>query len=219
MDAKGLEPSDHEHAVVTRGDGAEFVHTETGCYYGGHRDHDKRLRTVSTGCKDKENARQFLADLEKKTTRVEVGVVSRDEVRRVEASKGVKIDKHVGDYLRTFTGSKSDRRDVGSCLNRLKTDLKWGELADLRRDGLEIWLADQFNAGRSARSCNAYRLAAARFGNWLVEVKRVESNPLRGLPEFNEEADCRRPRRALTPDELPGSSNPPGTHPAAGSQD
>lgn len=188
--------------VVAREDGAEFVHVPTGCYYAKYRDHDQKVRTVSTGCKDKENASQFLRNLERRTEQVEVGVITKEEIRRVEETKSVSLATHVGDYVSTLTGSKQHRKEVRRYLDLLIEALDWSALADLRRDGLELWLHGQFENGRSARSCNAYRMAASGFCTWLVEVKRLAGNPFSGLKKFDEEADSRRPRRALTPDEL-----------------
>ena len=49
--------------------------------------------------------------------------------------------------------------------------------ASSQRFGLELWLADQTRKERSARSCNAYRVAASGFCSWLVEVGRLTVNP------------------------------------------
>ena len=189
--------------IVTRPDGAEFVHVETGCYYAKYRDHDQKVHTVSTRCKDKDNAKRFLDNLEKQTERVEVGVITKEEVRRVEAVKTTGIDAHINDYVATLTGSKGHRRDVRTCLEALRDQLGWSTLADLQRDRLELWLADQFNhQKRSARSCNAYRSAAVWFCSWLVKARRIAGNPFLEVPKFDEEAGAVRPRRAFTADEL-----------------
>jgi integrase len=188
--------------VVTRDDGAQFVHVPTGCYYAKYRDHDQKVRTVSTGCKDKENANQFLRNLEKQTERVEVGVVTKDEIRRADQVKSVKLDAHIADYTSTLTGSKDHQKKTRRYLDLLKSALEWSTLADLRRDDLDLWLHGQFQNGRSARSCNGYRIAACGFCSWLVEAKRLASNPFSGLAKFDEVAGSRRPRRAMTPDEL-----------------
>jgi integrase len=187
--------------VVTRDDG-EFVHVATGCYYARYRDHDGKVCTVSTGCKDKGNAEQFLRTLERQTERVEVGVVTKDEIRRVEETKSVKLDTHIGDYASTLTGSKDHQKKTRRYLDLLKAELRWSTLADLRRDDLDLWLHRQFEQGRSARSCNGYRVAACGFCTWMVDAKRLAGNPFRGLEKYDEVAGSRRPRRAFTPDEL-----------------
>ena len=185
--------------IVVRADGAEFVHVETGCYYAQYRDHDEKLRTVSTKCKDKDNAKRFLDNLVTQRERVDAGVISKEEAKRVETVKTVNIDAHIADYVVTLTGSKRHQQNTKSYLESLRGALAWSALADLRRDGLELWLADQFsNKERSARSCNAHRIAASGFCTWLVDAKRLATNPFSGLPKFDEEAGAVRPRRAFT---------------------
>jgi integrase len=123
-------------------------------------------------------------------------------VRRVEETKSVKIGDHIGDYASTLTGSKDHQKKTRRYLDLLADALGWSTLADLRRDDLDLWLHRQFENGRSARSCNGYRIAALGFCTWLVEVGRLASNPFGRLEKFDEKAGSRRPRRALTPEEL-----------------
>ncbi len=89
--------------VVVQADGTEVIHVETGCYYASYRDHDGKLHVVSTGQKDKDNARQFLAAREKERGRVESGVITKEEANRVEATRTTDVDKHIGDHITTLT--------------------------------------------------------------------------------------------------------------------
>src|SRR3954471_21710984 len=78
--------------VTTLADGRQVVHVETGCFYARYRNTDGFVRIVSTRCKERSNAEQFLADIERQRERVHAGVVTAEEVRRVEATKTVSID-------------------------------------------------------------------------------------------------------------------------------
>ena len=176
--------------VVTLDDGRQVVHVDTGCFYAQYRDAQGFTRTVSTRCKERANAEHFLADLERQVERVHAGVITADEVRRVEATKTVSINTHIDDYLRSLTGSAMHRANTRTYLERLRDDLTWATLADLRRDTLELWLAEQSRKERSARSRNAYRIAASGFCSWLVEVNRLSANPFARLPKANEKADA-----------------------------
>ncbi len=129
--------------VVTLVDGRQVVHVETGYFYAQYRDADGFTRTVSTRCKERANAEHFLADLERQVERVHAGVITADEVRRVEATKTVSINTHIDDYIGTLTGNTMHRANTRTYLERLRDDLTWATLADLRRDSLELWLADQ----------------------------------------------------------------------------
>ena len=130
-------------------------------------------------------------------------MITKEEASRVEMTRATDIDSHIADYIATLTGSKRHRRGTEAYLETLRDELGWATLADLQRDRLELWLADQFNhKDRSARSCNAYRMAASGLATWLVKAKRLAVSPFKGLPKFDEEAGAVRPRRAFTVDEL-----------------
>jgi len=72
----------------------------------------------------------------------------------------------------------------------------------MRRSDLEGWLAAQIQAGRGARSRNAYLTAICSFCNWCVKNGRLTANPFTAMAHANLEADHRRQRRAFTPSEL-----------------
>jgi integrase len=208
--------------VVTRPDGREIIRVESGTYYAKYRDADGIVRVVPTGCRSEDAARQALARLERDAERVRVGVVTPRELATADAAAG-SLARNIGDYVGTLTGSASHRDNTRRYLERLAADLGWQRLADLRRDDLERWLADQKQQGRSARSRNAFQTAAASFVNWCVGVSRMASNPFARMSKANLDADRRRQRRALTPDELRrlilAAQNAPGrpeTHTAEG---
>jgi integrase len=197
-------------SVSILADGREVVHVETGCFYAKYRDHDGIVRTVSTGCRDRENARQFLARLERQAERVDAGVVTREEIRRAEALEDP-IEQHIDAYIGTLIGSTDHREKTGRYIRTLAGKLGWASLGDMRRDDLETWLANEaretrlanrVRKGRSARSRNAYQTAVVSFCNWCVRTKRLSVNPFDRMPKANLKADPRRPRRALTEEEF-----------------
>jgi integrase len=189
--------------VVTLGTGRRVVEVPTGCYYAKYRDHDRVVRTVSTRCRDESSARQVLARLEKNTERVTIGVATAAELKTADHA-AAPVEKHIGDYIATLTGSASHRENTERYLKRLAKDLGWQRLTDVRRDDLELWLAGQARQGRSARSRNAFKIAASSFCKWCARAKRMAVNPFAGdpIPNAKEDADRRRQRRALTSDEL-----------------
>jgi integrase len=189
-----------EGEIVANGD-KEAVRVESGTYFAKYRNTDDQMVVVATGCRDDAMARQFLNRLERGVERVRAGVATGDEERRARHLSGPIAD-HIRDYLATLTGSEQHRKDTRRYLDELARELKWKTLADQRRDALELYLADRFRAGKSARSCNARRIAASGFCTWLVDAKRRSDNPFAKLPAYNEEADPRRPRRALTIQEV-----------------
>jgi integrase len=191
--------------VVTLGAGRRVVEVPTGNYYAKYRDHDGIVRTVSTHCRDESAARQVLSRLEKNAERVTIGVATAAELKTADHTASP-VAKHISDYVATLTGSASHRENTERYLRRLADDLGWQRLTDVRRDDLELWLAGQTRQGRSARSRNAFKIAASSFCKWCARAKRMSVNPFAGdpIPSAKEDADRRRQRRALTLDELRG---------------
>jgi integrase len=200
-------------AVSTLADDRKVVHVETGCFYAKYRDHGGIVRTVSTGCRDRGNAEQFLARLERETERVEAGVVTREEIRRAE-TMGDPIESHVDAYIGTLIGSESHRENTERYIRTIAKALGWTCLGDLKRDAMETWLASEARKGRSARSRNAHQTAVVSFCNWCVEAQRLASNPFARMPKAKEKADPRRNRRALSEEEfqrlVEAAKNAPG---------
>ncbi len=187
--------------VVTRPDGRDFIRVESGTFYAQYRNADGVVRVVPTGCRTEDAARKVLNRLECDAERVRCGVVTSAELATADVAAGP-ITQAISDYIATLTGSASHRENTERYLRRLAIDLHWLKLADMRRDDLERWLADQSRAGRSARSRNAFHTAIVTFVNWCVDVKRMSANPFAKMKKANLKADRRRPRRALTADEL-----------------
>jgi integrase len=201
--------------VRTLADGRRVVEVETGCYYAKFRDADNEVRIVSTGCKDEAAARQFLAAQVKRAERIKAGVMTRREADAADRMHDP-IDHHIADYIARLPGKRGGpatpmhRDNTRRSLERLAADCRWTCLADLTRDSLERWIADE--AGkvepRSARSINAHREAAVAFANWCADpnVGRLPSNPFgtgrAAVKKVDQDADPRRRRRALSPDEL-----------------
>lgn len=188
-------------AIVTLDDGRDVIRQESSTYFAKYRDGDGTVHVVPTKCRDESAARQILRELEKTAERVRSGVVTTQELAVAER-KSEAIARTIADYIGTLTGSKSHRENTRRYLERLAEDLHWHRPADLRRDDLERWLADQTRLKRSARSRNAFQTAANALGNWCVRSGRMSSNPFDRLPKANLDADRRRQRRALTTDEL-----------------
>jgi integrase len=195
--------------VRTLDDGRRVIEMPTGCYYARYRDADGRVRTVSTGCRDESAARQFLAVQVRRAERVRSGVMTR---READAADGMResIGVHFGVYLDQMRGrrggpvTESHRTDTRRYLDRLAADCRWTCLADLTRESFDRWISGESAKGRSARSINAFRAALISFANWASspDVGRLPSNPFVGVKKVDQDADPRRRRRALTPDEL-----------------
>ncbi len=185
--------------VVTLSDGRKIVRVESDTYFAKYRNNDKEVVTVSTGCRDRTLAEQFLSQLERDAERVKARVAGADEIA-VAKRADEPIETHVDAYMATFRGSAAHRKDSRRNLTALIGWMKWKYLADMSGHDLEQWLATETNKEnpRSARSMNAYRISVVCFCNWAVKYKRMRFNPFTAIEKANEAADKRRPRRALT---------------------
>jgi integrase len=199
--------------VRTLADGRKVIEVETGCYYVRFRDHDRRVCTISTGCRDESSARQFLANLERRAERIKAGIMTRREADAADRMHDP-LEGHIADYIDRLPGKRGGpatpmhRENTQRYLHRLAADCRWTCLADMSRDSLARWLAVEVGKGRSARSMNCHRAAAIAFANWAADpdVGRLPSNPFgtgrAAVSKADEDADPRRHRRALSPDEL-----------------
>src|SRR5262245_50688134 len=91
--------------VRTLADGRQVIEVETGCYYARFRDADGRVRTVSTRCRDESAARQFLANLERRTERIKAGIMTRREADAADRMHDP-LEGHIADYIDRLPGKR-----------------------------------------------------------------------------------------------------------------
>jgi integrase len=194
-------------APVTIGqNGTDRIRDESATYVARYRDGNGLVVEVSTGCRDKTAAQSVLADLERQAEKVRAGLLTPAEARTAE-HVGKPIAEHVDAYIESMQARgvvKMHRDNVRNQLSRVIADCGFARNADLNREALERWLANETKAGRSARSRNAHRAAMIAFCNWCSDpsIGRMVAHPFRGLPKADEKADPRRRRRAMSQGEL-----------------
>jgi integrase len=175
-------------------------------FFARYRDGGGVVRIVPTGCRDEQAARSVLNDLETRAEKVKAKVLTLAE-DRISAHQETPLGEHFDAYLASLAASgvtEEHRANVERQLNRLAADCSFGLLADLNREALERWLANQAKQGMGGRTRNTYLSAAISFANWCADptVNRLTNNPFTGIAKANEKADPRRPRRAMTETEL-----------------
>jgi integrase len=192
-------------APLTTGEGgADRVVIESPYFVAKYRDGSGVVQTVSTGCKDETAARQVLADLERRAELIRSGVISAAEAatgNHQSTAFGEHADAYLA-HLEAKGACAEHRSERKRQLRHLAEVCAFGTLADLRREPLERWLAQQTAGGMGARTRNSYLCSALAFCNWCVEVGRLALNPFVAVPRADEKADPRRKRRAMTEAEL-----------------
>ena len=94
--------------IRTLEDGRRVIEVLTGCYYAKFADADGRTRTVSTGCRDEGNARQYLAAQVRKAELIKSGVMTRQQVHAADGMRE-SIGIHFAVYLARMTGKRAVR--------------------------------------------------------------------------------------------------------------
>ena len=167
-------------------------------------DADDILRTVRTGCTDKDAATAILNERLKQVELLKAGVITAKDIERAGANT-VPITRHIANYaewqLRTDK-TPQHATTTETYLSKLADSNGWRKLSDMTRDGLERAMRAAQDEGKSARTANAIRESAVAFGNWAISQRLMATNPFNGIPKANQAADPRRQRRALSREEL-----------------
>ena len=196
----------------------QHVQFVSDCWYVRYRDAEGHMRRESTGCRDKQAAEKFLADILSNVDKVKAGVMSAQEMA---ASDHIEepIDRHITDYLAQLAVKTIRRRRVSQThvahvrdqLDRVVRECKIGRLRYINRQTIQRWMDklatqprnadDPESEPLAARTINMHRAAAIALCNWCVSEGRLPANPLAGLPKA-EESEPARKRRPLTADEI-----------------
>lgn len=190
--------------VTTGEDGADRIAVESPTFVAKYRDGRGVVRTVSTGCRHEQAARQKLADLERTAERIRAGVITADD-EAAARHHTAPVETHFAAFEQhqlAHERAAKYRENTMRALRRLAAEVPVRTLADVRREPFERWLVARTAEGMAAGTRNRHREAWVAFVNWCVKSSRLSTNLLAGLPKANERADRRRERRPLTDDEL-----------------
>lgn len=164
------------------------------------------------GFQDKRATEILAQRLEDEARRISLGMATPAErMRRLAGEKS--LHQHIDEYRAIIEaqakkaspdGKNKHASATASCIKRLFKDAGIETLDNITKDailtGLEVWRKNN----RSASTLNHAMGAAKAFCNWLVDAERIERFPkgLKKVKKFNEDADRRLVRRALTKEEI-----------------
>ncbi len=162
---------------------------------------------LTKGYTDKGASEQLGAKLERAKARGEEGLIDPYKDHRHRP-----IAQHVTDYIADLEAMGRDdkyRNNARLRLGKLIAACGWKVLGDISADSFCRWretvgetCAKLPGVKIGPRTKNLYLEAVRAFGNWCVKRKRWASNPMIGVAKVDETADVRRPRRALTPEQV-----------------
>lgn len=156
------------------------------------------------GFKSKTHSDALGLKLETEAKLVREGLVDpRDETAR-EASKRP-LAKHIEDYHAELTARgncKEHCADTISLIRRLFAAAHIHSITAINADKVRVQLG-RIAKARSASTANHAQRAVKSFTRWLAEGKKLKEDPLLSLRStYNEEADRKRVRRALSLDDI-----------------
>ncbi len=157
------------------------------------------------GFTTKAAAKDYALHQQQEAAKVRAGINDPKAQARREAELRAVAD-HVEDYRRSLIakGDTAKHADhTAGVLRRLLADAGADRLSGLAPDRIQEALG-RLRAVKSARTCNHALGAVKAFAAWLHDAGRLAEVPrgLRKLGKYNEEADRKRVRRALTPEQL-----------------
>ncbi len=197
-DAKGKT----RRAPLAEDGGAIVVESETwsALYF----DENGQRRQVGTGIADKDGAKQYVAELERKAKLRKVGLHDKraeelaDEARRP-------LQEHLDDFRAKMESEGLDARHVADTIRYIEKIAKaagFVTAVDITADGVHSYTAG-LSKNRSARTVGANITAIRAFTRWLADGHKLPHDPLRAVKKPSAQADRRRERRMLLPDEWP----------------
>ena len=202
--------------IAIKPDGSQAIRLDRKTWVARYRNSDGIIVERSTKCTTKAAANAVLSDFVKEAERISAGVITKDETE-IADWRHSSLTKAIEDYSLYQTRRGNAQKRVKFTKAYLLKDSKacsWRTLKDLDSDRLQRHLDDLQTDGKGAGVLNQHVASWRAFGNWLAGKrikgkrahwkgnKRLASNPFEGFGRYDEKADCRRKRRALSESEI-----------------
>ncbi len=150
--------------------------------------------------KDKSAAQSMLNELVKK---VELEKAGRLDPFEAHAKRP--LGEHVSDFKQFLTDKGNTDTYVRTTIQRVESVVDscgFARINDVSSSQVQSFLSGLRQSGRSLASSNHYLRAIKMFSRWLHRDRRSNDDRLLHLSTKNTEADRRRVRRPLSPEEL-----------------
>lgn len=163
----------------------------------------RRIRKA--GFTSRQATERYALELEADARRIRDGLAEPGERERRTAAN-LPLARHLDDYRHALLArgdTPKHAAHTAGVLARLLADAGITTIAALPPDRIQGALG-RLKARRSARTTNHALAAVRAFCLWLAECDRIRQVPkgLASIPPYNEAADRKRVRRALSPAEL-----------------
>jgi len=185
--------------------GNEYVLIPVKCWYARFTDSAGRRVQRSTGCTDKDAAKQVLAGWKKTKEKVIAGVLPASKEHADRRRGVVTIDEAWTAYKQSLEQLERTPKHVGyieHVINAMKDYCGIIRLIDVSRAGIEQYLAMLKDDGKGARTRNMHKALLHGFLAFCVKRGFIEVNPCASISGARVATDRRYNRRPLSDDEI-----------------
>jgi len=183
-------------------DDGQAVMVEAEYYSVEYSDHTGQRKRKGTRIADKDAARQYANELEKRAHLRRTGYIdARQEKLATEGRRTVA--EALADFRAKMEAAGRDPKHVSSTIDYIEKvcgAADFGTIGAITADGVNAYAQD-LGQRRSARTVQAYLTAIKGFTRWLAQDGKLPADPLASVRKPNPKADRRRERRMLLPDE------------------
>ena len=185
--------------------GADRVSVQSDSWTAQFSDETGKVRRVPTKTVNRSVAEKILAQLEKEIDLIKAGIVSREELDKVQA-KQTSLKNLLKQFQNKMVTSGKAASYIKLTMQKLSTvlkDCKIDSIAKIQQETIERWIANEIQRKmRSVSTINNYSTAVNVFVQYLTDIGVLENNPLKSLRKQDVEYERRKIRRAMTPDEV-----------------
>jgi site-specific recombinase XerC len=162
-------------------------------------------RRMRKGFTDKALTEQLAVKLETESRLRRMGYIDLEQEKQAEWRRSG-LQENLEAFRGSLQAKKTTAKHLRLTIARVKRIIEACEfktLGDLDAGSVEVFMTElREEEDLGHRTYNHYLQAIDSFCNWLVTRRRLDRNPLAGIPRLNTETDVRHPRRSLTPEEL-----------------
>ena len=174
-----------------------------GSYYIQWRDHNGRRRTKSAKTTGKATAERIAKKYEADAALRRDGVID-PMLDAISKESQRTIESHVADYEGKMRAASRSDHHIRQTVRYIRETADHGgfiSVSDIRADAVNRFANSLSDAGKSARTVQAYLTAVKGFTKWLSAGHKLHRDPLLCVKKPNPKTDRRRERRILLPEE------------------
>ena len=157
-----------------------------------------QVLVLPNGCavRDLSIAESELRIILRRVTREAAGLTDPD-IKNAGLSMRIVLARYLR-HLRHRHVSRGHPMQVLSCIKTIMVSGPCHTLADFKAPAINKALATVADKGRSPRTCNVYRQHVYALAEWCMKQDLLVANPVARIERWDERADIRKVRRALT---------------------